>query len=497
MSTTLESTGQPVTVRSRWSPDDVPADVVPERYRLGEAFIPKGRYLDPEFQQLELDKLFPRTWLMACRVEELPGVGSYVEYRIDKHSILIVRESADSIRAYYNACRHRGTRLATGRGRVGSIICPFHGWRWNLDGSIRLVLDQEEFVDRSDEDLGLQGVRAELWGGFVFINLDPDAEPLLDYLDPIPTVFAPFQLENMRYRWMKGVTVPCNWKTVLDGFLEAYHVPGTHPQLGRWDKSNHNLATLKELDRRPWSPTTIHGKFATYASLGPKKNTESIFDTTNGPIDDAEHEELGKDPANKHIEGANDERRSIADAVQYIARDMRALETERSARVAEELRTADVPDGMSVGQYYMQMLREQSIADGLDWPVISGKEWAAAGTAWHVFPNTILLPNQGCIIGYRARPNGPDPDSCLFEAFSLELIPVADYDRKITDFEPQYFDDHRDADVGEVLTQDLDNSENVTIGMHSPSFDGHRLSTAQEMTIYNHHRAADHYLWTD
>ena len=110
--------------------------------------------------------------------------------------------------------------------------------------------------------------------------------------------------------------------------------------------------------------------------------------------------------------------------------------------------------------------------------MISGKEWAAAGTAWHVFPNTILLPNQGCIIGYRARPNGKDPDSCLFEMFSLEQIPVADYDKKITDFAPQYFDDYRDADLGEVLTQDLDNSENVTVGMHSPSFDGHRLSTA-------------------
>ena len=94
-----------------------------------------------------------------------------------------------------------------------------------------------------------------------------------------------------------------------------------------------------------------------------------------------------------------------------------------------------------------------------------------------MFPNTILLPNQGCIIGYRARPNGKDPDSCLFEMFSLEQIPVADYDKKITDFVPEYFDDYRDADLGEVLTQDLDNSENVTIGMHSPSFDGHRLST--------------------
>ena len=458
---------------------------VPDRYRLGEAFVPKGRYLDAEFQQRELETVFAKTWLMACREEELPGVGSYVEYRIGAHSILVVRESADSIRSYFNACRHRGTRLAAGRGRVGAIICPFHGWRWNLDGSIRLVLDREEFVPRSDEDLGLVQVRTEKWGGFVFINMDPDAEPLLDYLDPIPTVFAPFQFEHMRYRWMKSVILPCNWKTVLDGFLEAYHVPGTHPQLHRADTSNHNIATPKELDRRTWAPTAVHGRFARYASVGRK------------PIDAAAAEvRRVKDPAKRGTAGATDERQSVAGAVEYIAHDMRALENERSIRAAAQLRTSELPAGVHAGQHYLEILRRMSIADGLDWPVITPQEWAAAGTAWHVFPNTILLPNQGNAIGYRARPNGIDADSCLFEMFSLEQIPIADYDKK-TDFAPQHFDDYRDADLGEVLTQDLDNSEAVTIGMHSPSFDGHRLSTQQEMTIYNHHHAADEYLWAD
>lgn len=146
---------------------DVPPERVPEQYRLGPAFVPKGRYLDLDFMKRELDLVFPRTWLMACRLEELPSVGNFVEYRIGDRSVLIVRESSDSIRAYHNACRHRGTRLATDRGRVGSIICPFHGWRWNLDGSIKLQLDAEEFVPRSEEDLGLQPVRCEQWEGFV------------------------------------------------------------------------------------------------------------------------------------------------------------------------------------------------------------------------------------------------------------------------------------------------------------------------------------------
>ena len=116
-------------------PGDMPPERIPEKYRLGRGFVPKARYLDPEFQALELDKLFTRTWLMVCREEEISRVGSYVEYELGAYSIVVIRDATDSIKAYYNSCRHRGTRLVEGCGRVGTFICPFHGWRWNLDGS--------------------------------------------------------------------------------------------------------------------------------------------------------------------------------------------------------------------------------------------------------------------------------------------------------------------------------------------------------------------------
>ena len=83
---------------------------------------------------------------------------------------------------------------------------------------------------------------------------------------------------------------------------------------------------------------------------------------------------------------------------------------------------------MSAGEYFMQLYRELSLAEGYDWPVITAQQWAEAGTAWNVFPNTILLPNQGSMFGYRARPYGLDPDRCLFEIFSLDQVPVADYE---------------------------------------------------------------------
>jgi Rieske 2Fe-2S family protein len=274
------------------------------------------------------------------------------------------------------------------------------------------------------------------------------------------------------------VLLPCNWKTALDGFLEAYHVAGTHPQLYRFDKSNTNIASMKELENRMWAPTTVYERHAHYSSVGPKKK------------------DTAKDPANRGTGGVTDERLSVALSVQYIADDMRGLENERSWRAAEVLKTAEVPEGMTAGQYYLRLYKELSLAEGYDWPDITPQQWAEAGTAWNVFPNTILLPNQGSVFGYRARPNGLDPDSCLFEIFSLDQVPVADYDKK-RDFQPQFFEDFREADLGEIFTQDLTNAKEVTVGMHSPSFDGHRLSEEQEMTVYNHHRVADRFLWTD
>uniref|UniRef100_UPI001904DDFB aromatic ring-hydroxylating oxygenase subunit alpha n=2 Tax=Tomitella biformata TaxID=630403 RepID=UPI001904DDFB len=406
---------------------------------------------------------------------------SFVEYAVGDYSILVVRESKTSIRAYHNSCRHRGTRLARGRGRVGSLICPFHGWRWNLDGSIRLVLDREEFVPRSDDDLGLATVLAEQWGGFVFINMDHEAQPLLEYLDPIVRIFAPFQLQNFRIRWGKGVIVPCNWKTALDGFLEAYHTAAVHPQLFRLDRSNDKLASLQELDRRLWAPTTLYERHSHYSALGPKKSATGT---------------KGKDPSVRSSDASSDERLNLANSVQYLHEDMRGLENERSWRAAETLKTAELPEGMSAGEYFLQLYRELSVNEGFDWPQITPEQWSEAGSSWSVFPNSIILPGQGSAFWYRARPVDNDPDKALFEVFSLDQIPVADYDLK-REFTPEYFDDWRDADMGQVISQDLANTSELTAGMHSPSFDGHRLSEEQEMTIWNHHRVADRYIFGD
>ena len=145
--------------------------------------------------------MWSRVWQVACREEEVPNVGDYVEYTIGDESVIIVRSAPDTITALPNACLHRGTRLADGAGHVddGSFRCPFHGWRYALDGRVVEVVDAEDF-DGIPDDLALCSVRAERWGGFVFVNFDADAEPLLDFLDPLPKLFDPYHFDQMKFR---------------------------------------------------------------------------------------------------------------------------------------------------------------------------------------------------------------------------------------------------------------------------------------------------------
>jgi phenylpropionate dioxygenase-like ring-hydroxylating dioxygenase large terminal subunit len=158
-----------------------------------DGFVPKARYTSAAFADLELQRLWSRVWQVAAREEELAQPGDYVEYTIGDESVLVVRAADGTIGAFHNSCRHRGTRLAADAGAFadGCIQCPYHGWQYGLDGALVRVVDAEEFTNLPD-GLALRSVRVDCFGGFVFVNLDRDAEPLLEFLDPLPTLLAPY-----------------------------------------------------------------------------------------------------------------------------------------------------------------------------------------------------------------------------------------------------------------------------------------------------------------
>ena len=196
-------------------------------------FVPVEHYISPEFLRLEEQRLWPRVWQIACREEELPHVGSYITYNIMNESIVVVRVSEREIKGFFNVCQHRGRRLTEGCGRMSRFHCTFHGWQYHLDGSIARVLDRDDWAgcsDFSDADLSLKEVRVGTWAGWVFINMDLNAEPLSEYLAPVQQYIDPYEMDKMRYRWYVSVKVPCNWKVGVEAFNEAYHAWATHPQ---------------------------------------------------------------------------------------------------------------------------------------------------------------------------------------------------------------------------------------------------------------------------
>jgi len=195
-------------------------------------------YLSEEYARAERDKLWVKVWQQVGRVEELPQIGDYLTYEILDDSLIVVRTAPEEIRAYYNVCSHRGRRLidtppgardARGRGR--QFVCGFHGWRYNLAGQNTHVPEREDWpCGLTSENTHLKEVKVGTWGGWIWVNMDPDCEPLRDYLEPAATLLDPFQLENMRYRWRRWLVFDCNWKVALEAFMETYHVPYTHPE---------------------------------------------------------------------------------------------------------------------------------------------------------------------------------------------------------------------------------------------------------------------------
>jgi len=198
---------------------------------LGSADIPIDRYITREWHELEVAKLWSRVWQFACREEEIPEVGDFHIYTIARTSYIVVRDTPDSIVAYPNACLHRGRQLKDYDGQCGEIRCPFHGFAWTLSGDLQDIPAQWDFDHVQAESFKLPRCKVGVWAGFVFINPDPDAEPLEDFLGGIVEQFEVWDLGSRYKQAHVAKIVPANWKIAQEAFCEAFHVNATHPQV--------------------------------------------------------------------------------------------------------------------------------------------------------------------------------------------------------------------------------------------------------------------------
>jgi phenylpropionate dioxygenase-like ring-hydroxylating dioxygenase large terminal subunit len=192
--------------------------------------VPVHRVISREVHEAEKRDLWSKVWQFACREDHLRNVGDQYVYDICDKSYLIVRSAPDKIRAFVNACLHRGRALRDFSGSAPSITCPFHSFAWNLDGSLRSIPCRKEMEGRSLEEWALPEVSVDTWDGFVFINPDPNAASLESFLGEMPAHFQRWGLKDRALTKHVAMKIRCNWKIAQEAFMEAFHVSTTHPQ---------------------------------------------------------------------------------------------------------------------------------------------------------------------------------------------------------------------------------------------------------------------------
>ena len=186
------------------------------------------RYYDRDYARLEHDRVLMKSWLKACREEDLPEVGARLPVQVGPVSFFVVRTGEDSFKAFHNSCTHRGTQLCWKKDAGAKITCPYHAWEFALDGTVSHIPSHWDFKMVSPRNGALKEVALARWGGFIFINADPDATDFDDFLGVLPSHFEIMDMAN-RYtagHWRK--LVKANWKLTQEAFMESYHVVGTH-----------------------------------------------------------------------------------------------------------------------------------------------------------------------------------------------------------------------------------------------------------------------------
>jgi nitrite reductase/ring-hydroxylating ferredoxin subunit len=419
--------------------------------------IPTKRYYDEEFYKLENERLWPHVWQMACRLEQIPNVGDFIEYSNLGKSVVIVR-TKDGVKAFHNACRHRGVQLAEGHGNCKreGFICPFHGWRWNIEGKNSFVYGRHMFSEAAldETELALRPCRVEEFIGCVFINHDDDALSLRESVGPLADGLDAYQADSMRAEWCYGTVLPANWKVAMEAFMEGYHVMKTHPQL------QHAVPILYNM---------MYGMET--GGIGvPVNPNMSIQDNIKAQF--------------KHL--------------QLLSEGMAGMCHAKDVAVAEQMLDVPLPEdlGQAIMTWYGMLNHQVTEAARARNEPVGDLNHIAVNTpvkaVEFIYPNYFLLPFLSSMSAYRIRPLGPE--SCMFEIWSLTNFPPGEEPEPV--MEPIMLP-HDSDQFPPIPRQDYSNIPRQQIGLHADGFDYMRLSKDIEGLISNFHRLLDGYLQGD
>ncbi|MGI9596924.1 MAG: aromatic ring-hydroxylating oxygenase subunit alpha [Acidimicrobiales bacterium] len=420
---------------------------VGEELPPGNTRVPAGVYHERRYHDLEVERLWTKVWQLACLEEEIPEVGDYHVYDIAHLSFLIVRTAPDEIKAYRNACLHRGRKLRETAGRgAKNLRCAFHGWCWELGGDIKEIPCQWDFPDIDIADYSLPQAQVDTWHGFVFINPDRDAPPLADHLGDLDTNFELVPFEGRYKAAHVRKVMAMNWKTCQEAFMESYHVVATHPTLmenlgdanSRYDAfgnysramSAHGVESPHLTGMTHWDRLQdgkhfarwrhpITGHIYTRVAAGPGHSRVEVTDLDGNEShfdDDGNHLDGPQTQADPHLckwvggpnlDGMDDVPLMLPDPPAELADDIGKLR------------------GWIADQKRDQIRRTHGSI--VDVETVSDAELIDA-IFYSVFPN---WSPWGCFnpIMYRFRPNGDNPEECIFEVMLFPLAPPDPTDR--------------------------------------------------------------------
>lgn len=408
---------------------------------------PAEVYLSRTQHEREIEHLWRRVWQIAGRVEDVAKPGDSFVYDIADDSLVVVRTKAGELRAYHNSCLHRGTRLRDDAGRLERIRCPFHGFTWDLEGRLADVPCRWDFPQIEDDAWSLPEAQVDTWGGFVFVNLDPEAASLADYLEDLPRHFERAPLEDRFVAAHVERRIACNWKIAVEAFIETFHIVGVHAS---------NLPFFGDANSQ-------------YDVWPERRHYDRMLNASGVP--------------SPHIRGELSSERIL----------------EIAARFGMVAPGTTMPAGSTPRAVMVEASRERLEADlGIDTSPWSDAEIQDV-IQYSLFPNAVLFAGLGSPLFYRARPDGDDPGSCLFEV--MLLLPVAPGGAKPARAPRRWLEEHeRWSDVpelsffGPVLDEDQAIMPRVQRGLRASRKARVSLGVYQESRLRHFRRTLDEYV---
>lgn len=420
-----------------------PPAFLEESYEFqGDQNVPYSRYTSQKFADAEFEQLWPKVWQMACREEHVAEPGEYHVYNVGHLSAIVARTNSGEIKAYYNACMHRGTALKSDvtSGYCENFRCPFHGWTYDLDGKLIDLPEDWDFPHVDGESHRLRELRVDTWGGFVFINFAEDAEPLMDFLGVLPEHFKDFHLEDRYIETHLRKRLPINWKAGEEAFMEAYHVKETHAGGAEFSE-----------------PITTYDIFP--------KNVNRFIHTVGAP-----NPRMPQQPTEQELMVGLWGRRGPADGDCPI-----------------------VPEGMTARDCYAKLVQEQ-LGEQYDQD-FSGYSTAQTldSIEYFLFPNFFIFPGLSLPMAYRFLPDPENPD---FSYFDLYFLRPKHPDKKAPpppepiqlDVEDSYTLAEGLGFLGAVYDQDTDNMAAQTRGFKTCAKGGQTLGNYQEARLRHLHK---------